>query len=98
MDLEQVSAVPKGYHMENHTTTSSQHDIEVGQVKLTERKETTTVTDDKQVNLGKTIIKHIRTIEEPIGMQQEETTPALGLLCCQKERHSEPSCGALCSR
>ena len=91
MDLEQVSAVPEGYHMENHTTTSSQHDIEVGQIKLTERKETTTVTDDNQVNLGKTVIKHIRTIEEPIGMEQEETAPALGLLCCQKERHSQDS-------
>ena len=91
MDLEQVSAVPEGYHMENHTTTSSQHDIEVGQVKLTERKETTTVTDDNQVNLGKTVIKHIRTIEEPIGMEQEENAPALGLLCCQKERHSQES-------
>ena len=77
--------------MENHTTTSSQHEIEVGQVKLTERKETTTVTDDNQVNLGKTVIKHIRTIEEPLGMEQEETAPALRLLCCQKERHSQES-------
>ena len=58
--------------METHTTTSSQHDIEVGRVKLTERKETTKVTDDNQVNIGKTVIKHIRTIKEPIRMEQEE--------------------------
>ena len=91
MDLEQVSAVPEGYHMENHTTTSSQHDIEVGRIKLTERKETTTVTDDNQVNLGKTIIKHIRTIEEPIGMEQEDTAPAW--VCCvvkKKDTHKIP--------
>ena len=80
-----------GYHMENHTTTSIQHVIKVGRVKLTERKETTKVTDSNQVNLGKTVIKHIRTIEEPIGMEQEETAPPLGLLCCQKERHSQDS-------
>jgi len=91
IDSEQVPAVQEGYHMETHTITSSQHEIEVGRVKLTERKETTKVTDDNQVNLGKTVIKHIRTIKEPFGMEQEETALSLGLLCCQKERHSQDS-------
>ena len=77
-----------GYHMENHTTTSIQHVIKVGRVKLTERKETTKVTDSNQVNLGKTVIKHICTIEEPIERVQEDANPC-PMLCCQKERSSQ---------
>ena len=88
---DQVPAIPEGYHMENHTTITSQHEIEVDRVKLTERKETTKVTDNDQVNLGKTVVKHIRSIKEPMGMGKEEETSPSSMLCCQKERHSQES-------
>ena len=77
--------------MENHTTITSQHEIEVDRVKLTERKETTKVTDNDQVNLGKTVVKHIRSIKEPMGMGKDEETSPSSMLCCQKERHSQES-------
>ena len=78
---EQVPAILEGYHMEHHTTIISQHDIEVDQVKLTERKETTKVIDDNEVNMGKTVIKHIRSIKEPVGMGKEEDTNPSTMLC-----------------
>ena len=82
---DQVPAILEGYHMEHHTTLISQHDIEVDQVKLTERKETTKVTDENEVNMGKTVIKHIRSIKQKVGMGQEEDTSPSSMLCCQKD-------------
>ena len=64
----------EGYHMENHTTIYSEHEMEIDGVHLKERKETTTVTDINKVNLGKTVITHVRTIKGNGEIWQQENT------------------------
>ena len=48
--------------------------MEIDGVQLKERKETTTVTDDNEVNLGKTVIKHVRSIKGNAEMWKQEDT------------------------
>ena len=50
------------YQLEYHNTIWSEHEIEVDGVVLKEKKETTTVTNGNQANLGQTVVKHIRSI------------------------------------
>ena len=64
----------EGYHRENHTTIYTEHEVEIDGVQLKERKETTTVTDDNEVNLGKTVIKHVRSIKGNAEMWKQEDT------------------------
>ena len=67
----------EGYHMEKHTTIYTEHEMEIDGVQLKERKETTTVTDDNEVNLGKTVIKHVRFIKGNADVWKQEDTGSL---------------------
>jgi len=74
--------------MENHTTIYSEHVMDIDGVQLKERKETITVTDDNKVNLGKTIIKHVRSIKGKAEIWKQEGTSTS--MCC-KDRDSQDS-------
>ena len=77
------------YHMENHTTVYTEHEVEIDGVQLKERKETTTVTDDNEVNLGKTVIKHVRSIKGNEDIWKQEDTGTL--MCFKRDRDSHDS-------
>ena len=79
----------EGYHMENHTTIYTEHEVEIDGVQLKERKETMTVTDDNEVNLGKTVIKHVRSIKGNAEIWKQEDTRSL--LCFKRDRDSQDS-------
>ena len=81
----------EGYdnHMENHTTIYSEHEMEIDGVHLKERKETTTVTDINKVNLGKTVITHVRSIKGNGEIWQQENTNSS--MCCKRDRDSQDS-------
>ena len=77
----------EGYHIENHTTIYTEHEVEIDGVQLKERKETTTVTDDNEVNLGKTVIKHVRSIKGNAEIWKKEDTRSL--MCFKRDRDSQ---------
>ena len=81
----------EGYdnHMENHTTIYSEHEMEIDGVQLKERKETTTVTDTNKVNLGKTVITHVRSIKGNGEIWKQENTSSS--MCCKRDRDSQHS-------
>ena len=79
----------EGYHIENHTTIYTEHEVEIDGVQLKERKETTTVTDDNEVNLGKTVIKHVRSIKGNADIWKQENTGSL--MCFKRDRDSQDS-------
>ena len=79
----------EGYHIENHTTIYTEHEVEIDGVQLKERKETTTVTDDNEVNLGKTVIKHVRSIKGNAEIWKQEETRSL--MCFKRDRDSQDS-------
>ena len=79
--------VGEGYHMENHTTIYSQHEMEINGVQLKERKESTTVTDDQKVNLGKTVIKHVRSIKGKADIWKQEDTGCSSMSCKKDINH-----------
>ena len=79
----------EGYHIENHTTIYTEHEVEIDGVQLKERKETTTVTDDNEVNLGKTVIKHVRSIKGNADIWKQEDTGSL--MCFKRDRDSQDS-------
>ena len=79
----------EGYHIENHTTIYTEHEVEIDGVQLKERKETTTVTDDNEVNLGKTVIKHVRSIKGNAEIWKKEDTGSL--MCFKRDRDSQNS-------
>ena len=79
----------EGYHIENHTTIYTEHEVEIDGVQLKERKETTTVTDDNEVNLGKTVIKHVRSIKGNAEIWKQEDTRSL--MCFKRDRDSQDS-------
>ena len=79
----------EGYHMENHTTIYTEHEVEIDGVQLKERKETTTVTDDNEVNLGKTVIKHVRSIKGNAEIWKKEDTRSL--MCFKRDRDLQDS-------
>ena len=79
----------EGYHIENHTTIYTEHEVEIDGVQLKERKETTTVTDDNEVNLGKTVIKHVRSIKGNAEIWKKEDTRSL--MCFKRDRDSQDS-------
>ena len=56
-------------------------------MQLKERKETTTVTDDNEVNLGKTVIKHVRSIKGNVEIWKQEETRSL--MCFKRDRDSQ---------
>ena len=60
--LETNENESQDYQLEYHNTIFSEHEMEVDGVVLKERKETTTIRDENQSNLGQTEVKHIRTI------------------------------------
>ena len=79
----------EGYHIENHTTIYTEHEVEIDGVQLKERKETTTVTDDNEVNLGKTVIKHVRSIKGNAEIWKQDDTRSL--MCFKRDRDSQDS-------
>ena len=79
----------EGYHIENHTTIYTEHEVEIDGVQLKERKETTTVTDDNEVNLGKTVIKHVRSIKGNAEIWKQKDTRSL--MCFKRDRDSQNS-------
>ena len=83
----QDQIVGEGYHMENHTTIYSQHEMEINGVQLKERKESTTVTDDHKVNLGKTVIKHVRCIKGKADIWKQEDTGCFSMSCKKDINH-----------
>ena len=77
----------EGYHIENHTTIYTEHEVEIDGVQLKERKETTTVTDDNEVNLGKTVIKHVRSIKGKVDIWKQEDTGCSSMSCKKDTNH-----------